>query len=175
MWKPISGYNGIYLINKLGKIKSIGRRYCDNRFYKDKILKPRLSSNGYYTITLYKNNKPKVCTIHRLLMLNFVSNPFNHPCVNHINGIRTDNRLRNLEWCTHSYNHKHSFKENGRIIWNKGKIGKQKNHNISGLKSGWNKGKRGKSLIFCNCGTEFYPPKWSSKYCSKSCATKARY
>ena len=59
--------------------------------------------------------------------------------------------------------------------WNKGNKGMQKNHNISGLKGGWNKGIKGKKMIICKCGIEFYPPKWSSEFCSKSCATKARF
>jgi len=63
------------------------------------------------------------------------------------------------------------------IPWNKGLKGLQKWHNISGLNTRipWNKGKRGYKEIKCVCGKVFYPPKKTSKFCSKSCATKSRY
>lgn len=57
--------------------------------------------------------------------------------------------------------------------WNKGRKGKHKNHSVSGLLGGgWNKGQRSRENIVCICGKEFYPPKKSSKFCSKSCASK---
>lgn len=82
------------------------------------------------------------------------------------------------EWkqMCYSCHKKHDMKKFNIEPWNKGKVGKQKNHNISGLnKGGWNKGMKLKPKIICKCGIEFYPPKWSSKFCSKSCATKARF
>jgi hypothetical protein len=149
MWKPIKGYEDIYDINKSGQIKTMGRKYSDGRYYKDRILKQRLSSNGYYTITLYKHGKPKVFTIHRLLMITFVPNIKNYPCVNHKNGIRTDNRLCNLEWCSNSYNHLHSFKNNGRVTWNKGNITRR--------------------LIKCICEKMFHARRKTSISCSRKC------
>ena len=60
----------------------------------------------------------------------------------------------------------------GFIVWNKGRKGRQKNHNISGLVAGWNKGIKGKADVICVCGTKFYPPKHTSRFCSKSCAMR---
>jgi hypothetical protein len=64
-------------------------------------------SNGYLTCTLYKNSKPKIFLIHRLVAGAFIPNTENKPEINHINAIRSDNRVGNLEWCTHSANMKH--------------------------------------------------------------------
>lgn len=174
MWKSINGYKGIYCINKKGQIKSEKRLKVDGRKCGGYLIKPSLSNTGYLGVNLTKDGKYKRFHIHRLIMIHFVKNPLKHPCVNHKNGLKTDNRLKNLEWCTYSYNGKDGFKR-GRVVWNKGKKGKQKNHNISGLiAGGWNKGIKMKPMIICECGIEFQPPKWSSQFCSKSCASRCR-
>lgn len=68
-----------------------------------------IGSTGYYMVSFSYKNKSKPQRVHRLLASTFISNPNNYPCVNHKNGIKTDNRLCNLEWCTHSQNMKHAF------------------------------------------------------------------
>jgi hypothetical protein len=72
-------------------------------------LKPRKSKNGYFSVGLSKDCKPKNVTIHRLIAVYYIDNVNNYPQVNHINGIKTDNRVENLEWCTASQNLKHAF------------------------------------------------------------------
>jgi len=87
-----------YEVSNLGNIRSY-------RIYKNgKLLKHRIS-NGYNRVMLNKKNK----MVHRLLAQAFIPNPENKPCINHINGIRNDNRVENLEWVTISENNKHAY------------------------------------------------------------------
>lgn len=69
-----------------------------------------IGSTGYYMVTLSKSNKQTPKRVHRLLAKMFIPNPENKPHVNHKNGIKTDNDLINLEWCTHLENMEHAFR-----------------------------------------------------------------
>lgn len=89
-----------------GRAKSLKFWNNANKKYyeREKILKANKNTQGYYFISLCKNNTCKRKTIHRLIAENFLPNPDKLEQVNHINGIKTDNRLENLEWCTRKYN-----------------------------------------------------------------------
>ena len=100
-WVDIIGFDNEYKVSDLGRIKSIKSGL---------IMKLNKKSNGYVTIKLSKNGKAFHFLVHRLVASNFIENIDNKPQVNHLNKIRDDNRLVNLEWCTLSENSKHSHK-----------------------------------------------------------------
>ena len=108
IWKDIQGYEGLYQISNLGRVKSLERIIItSNNITKkisEKILKPCLRKNGYYSIVLQKNNKSKYYTIHRLVAKEFIPNPDNLPQVNHKDENKLNNNVDNLEWCTSKYN-----------------------------------------------------------------------
>lgn len=107
IWKDIEGYEGLYQVSNFGNIKSFPRRGTQSR--KEKILKPTESPNKYLSVFLYKNGDYKKMLVHRLVAKVFLNNEKSLPQVNHINGIKSDNRAVNLEWCTAKENEKHAF------------------------------------------------------------------
>jgi hypothetical protein len=104
-WRDVKGYEGIYQISNLGRVKSLSR--LDKRGYKRKeiILKETINPRGYKYVVL-QDKKAKVT--HRLVARSFLPNEENKKEVNHKNGNKQDNRLKNLEWVTHSENLKHA-------------------------------------------------------------------
>lgn len=112
VFKDVVGYEGFYKISNIGNVKSLSRTILKNGIYpfksKEKNLKNRFNNNYYY-VTLCKNNTYKTFRNHRLIAMAFIPNPNNKPMVNHINGIKTDNRIENLEWCTSKENVNHAI------------------------------------------------------------------
>lgn len=113
-WIDIKGYEGLYMINKKGEVKSNVRKGGGNI-----LLKKHLGKNGYYTYKLrIKNEKSKTHAIHRLIGLHFIDNPDNLPCVDHIDRDRTNNNIDNLRWASYKTN----ANNNIRVINKKGCI-----------------------------------------------------
>lgn len=114
-WLPITGYEGLYEVSNIGRVKALKKQWYSgdgNRILrsKEEILIKQSTSKGYNHIILTKNGVQRTFRVHRLVCINFIPNTYNKPCVNHKNGIKNDNRLENLEWCTVSENGLHSYK-----------------------------------------------------------------
>lgn len=117
VWKDVAGYEGLYQVSNLGRIKSLNRmsihhhpknRAVFKNHWKGVILKPRLT-NGYCYVGLWKNNKMTNFRVHRIVAITFIPNPQKLPCVNHIDGNKENNSVLNLEWCTYKENIEHAY------------------------------------------------------------------
>ena len=103
----INGWEQSYEISNYGRIKCLNYLHHKDKVYITNGIK---CSNGYFKYELKNNGLKKVFLIHRLVALHFIPNPENKPCVNHINGIKDDNRVENLEWCTFKENNNHAIR-----------------------------------------------------------------
>lgn len=96
IWKDAVGYEELYEVSSYGRVKSLN--YSGGK--KEKIMKQTFTNNGYLTVGLTKDGKTKTFKVHRLVAIAFIPNVENKPYVDHINTIRTDNRVENLRWAT---------------------------------------------------------------------------
>lgn len=112
IWKDIPEYEGIYQVSNLGRVKSLSRNRKNwvSKFstLKERILKQQIL-NGYYHVRLCIDKQYKTCLVHRLVATAFLENIENKPQVNHKNGVKTDNKVSNLEWVTKSENQNHAY------------------------------------------------------------------
>lgn len=114
--KELKGFEGLYWIYPNGDILTKTHYGAKN---KESILKPAKDKKGYLRFGLMKNGKLHTKKGHRLVAENYIPNPNNYNSVNHINGIKHDNRVENLEWCNSKYNTKHAI-SNGNFYFNCG-------------------------------------------------------
>lgn len=97
-WRNIAGFEGIYMVSNLGRVKNVKR---------DSILSPGRNSKGYLRVILCNNGTKKQVLVHRLVALAFIPNPDGKREVNHIDCNKQNNAVSNLEWVTHSENMRH--------------------------------------------------------------------
>ena len=116
IWKPVIGYEGLYEVSSLGRVRSLDRIDSNNHPLNGVILKPYISNSGYLLVGLYKQQKRDRKLLHRLVAEAFIPNPENKPEIDHINTIKTDNTVflnedgsinyekTNLRWTTRKEN-----------------------------------------------------------------------
>lgn len=106
VWRDVPLFKG-YMVSNMGRIKSVPHvvRNCySTRLTVARIVHQRVNKDGYACVRLYENGAERTFTVHRLVALAFLPNPNNFEEVNHKDECKSNNRLENLEWCTHLYN-----------------------------------------------------------------------
>ena len=104
-WRPIKGYEGLYEVSNLGRIKRLplGKQWPYRQTHNN-IRRLKKSNRGYLVVNLSKQNKVKFYAVHRLVAAAFIPNTGNLPQINHKDENKTNNRVENLEWCNAKYN-----------------------------------------------------------------------
>lgn len=128
IWKDVVGYEGLYQVSNLGRVKSVAR-YVDRhakhvihkKYIKECILKQCENSRGYPCVNLSKDGIVKPKRVHRLVAIAFIPNPENKEQINHKDGNRANPNVNNLEWVTNTENQRHSWKYLNRQNPHKGK------------------------------------------------------
>jgi len=100
-WRPVVGYEGLYEVSNLGKVRSLNYHKQRGRI---ELMKPSLVWDGHLRVHLSKEGRARNKLVHRLVAEAFIPNQQMLPQINHKNEIKDDNRVENLEWCTLSYN-----------------------------------------------------------------------
>lgn len=112
-WKSVIGYEGFYEVSDHGRVRSLGRVIMRKNGSPLRI-PPKVKAqcegtHGYMVVSLSTEGITTTHCVHRLVAEAFIPNPDEKRCVNHINEVKTDNRLFNLEWATQSENFWHSY------------------------------------------------------------------
>ena len=114
IWKDIKGYEGLYQVSTMGRIRSIDR-FVNSREGRQKPIKGKLikifrNRGGYLQVNLWRNMKYKTYLVHRLVATTYIPNPLNLSQINHIDEDKENNRIENLEWCDAQYNNNYGTK-----------------------------------------------------------------
>jgi hypothetical protein len=118
-WMDLPEWEGYYQVSDLGRIKSLRRTkkhtWGGEQVVKERIKAQKFNKDGYLMVELCKDKKSYTRYVHRLVAQVFILNPENKRTVNHKKGVITDNRAVELEWATYSENHKHAYRELGKL------------------------------------------------------------
>lgn len=113
-WKPVQGYENIYEVSSIGRVRSLDRCVICNDGNKKscvgQLLRPHLNRNGYCVVHLRNDGVSHCMLVHRLVGIAFIPNDENKPQINHKDGNKTNNCVENLEWCTAQENMEHAWR-----------------------------------------------------------------
>lgn len=121
IWKDIKGYEGIYIVSTLGRVKRLAKDISELKSKRKRVVTDRYitghisKKDGYCRITLSKNGKSKCFLLHRIVAETFLENIENKEQVDHINLDKGDNRVENLKWCTPSENQNNPLTKEKRV------------------------------------------------------------
>lgn len=104
IWKDIEGFEGLYQVSNMGRVRSLDRTDKNGQFRKGRVLADKHNNRGYHLVSLCRDGDTKYRLIHRLVAIAFLDNPNNLPEVNHKDENKANNSVSNLEWCTRPYN-----------------------------------------------------------------------
>ena len=116
IWKDVQEFKGVLQISSKGRVRTLDRvckgKNNSNKIVKGMLRKPTKDKQGYLKVVLTINGTVYCRRVHRLVAKEFISNPLNKPEVNHIDGLKDNNEVTNLEWVSASENVKHAHDNN---------------------------------------------------------------
>lgn len=152
IWKPVAGYEGIYEVSNLGRVRSLDREVA-NRWGTTKpvpgaIRTIAVKREGYCFVNLFRRSRGRPMYVHRLVAIAFLPNPEGLPQVNHIDGDKLNNRADNLEWCTGKENCQHAVAEALYQTWRGEQtvMAKLTELDVSNIRSRWASGEKQNAL-----------------------------
>lgn len=124
-WRPAPKYEGRYEVSSFGRVRCLPFEYDMIRHgkphtvkrSKNRLLNLNLRPTGYFEVLLCRDNVRTYCRVHRLVAAVFLPNPLNLPQVNHIDGVKTNNHVSNLEWCSAKHNIHHAHRTGLTNMW----------------------------------------------------------
>jgi len=113
VWKFISGYEGMYQVSSLGRVRSVDRSMVlpSGKIRRDpgRYIKTTIHPKGYHYVVMSRDGFTKRFLLHRIVAQTFIPNPECKPQVNHIDGVKSNNNVENLEWVTETENISHAL------------------------------------------------------------------
>ena len=107
VWRDVKGFEGLYKVSNKGNVRSVEWIGARGRECGGRTLKPAYDKDGYLKVGLCKNGMRYYKRLHRLVAETFIPNPNNFPQVNHLDEVKDNNNVSNLEWCTSKHNNNH--------------------------------------------------------------------